>query len=98
MLSCDEKFVPGRRCKRLFVIEAKQDVDSDDNDPQSGSAPEISLAALTGIQPRSSQTMWLRVEIGSSTLVASLIWVLHIISSPTMLWFPLASACDRDRA
>lgn len=68
----DEKFVAGHRCKRLFVIEIQLDLDIDDNDHLDDSELEISLAALTGIQPWSGQTMWTRVEIGSSSLVALL--------------------------
>lgn len=47
-------------------------MDSDDNDQPDDGKPEISLAALTGIQPRSGHTMQLQVEIGSSSLIALL--------------------------
>lgn len=52
---CDEKFFVGLRCKRLFVIEIQPELK--DADTGTGIEPEISLAALTDIQPRSGQTM-----------------------------------------
>lgn len=48
---CDKKFVADHQCKRLFIIEVQPDLDSNDEYPQAGREPEISLAALMGIQP-----------------------------------------------
>jgi hypothetical protein len=61
---CDEKSIPSYReeCKRLFIIE----VASDPTDPT------ISLHALTGIQPHSSKTMQLWVQIDDATIMALL--------------------------
>lgn len=71
--NCEEKFVPGHRCKRLFLLEVQLD-DSDDlliNCPEEP-APAISLHALSGIQPRSTHTLKLVVWVGSTQLIALL--------------------------
>ncbi|GAB2288305.1 hypothetical protein Dimus_037987 [Dionaea muscipula] len=53
--NCDEKFVPGHRCKRLFLIDLIEDkASSDEDEDEIGEAdqytpiPEISLHAMTG--------------------------------------------------
>lgn len=56
--NCEEKFVPGHRCKWLFLMEVVPD---DVDDPLSEQTseledPTISLHALFGIQPGTSQT------------------------------------------
>lgn len=72
--NCEEKFMPGHCCKRLFLLEVRPDdsddplVDSDSED----TSPAISLHALSGIQPRSTQTMKLSVVVGSIPLIALL--------------------------
>lgn len=70
---CEENFVMGHRCKQLFVLEIDPAVDYDD-DPNTpvGFNPEISLAAVTGIRPRSGQIMRITVLINNRSLVALL--------------------------
>ncbi|WVZ83088.1 hypothetical protein U9M48_030268 [Paspalum notatum var. saurae] len=69
--NCDEKFVPGHRCKRIFVLE----VVPDDEDPtitalELQEDPMISIHALTGICARGQQVMQLWVFIAGVKLVA----------------------------
>lgn len=57
---CNDKFVPGHRCKKLFSIQVCQDDSDDDAEMEIvndtvGQAPEISLHAMAGMH--SSDTM-----------------------------------------
>lgn len=68
--NCDEKFTPGHRCKKLFLIEACYDGDNDvvmDEDEtiieDSKVVPEISLHAI------SRGTMQVKWTIGSLTTI-----------------------------
>jgi hypothetical protein len=63
--NCEEKFMPGHRCKRLFMLEIVPDDYDDDYDKATAEEPAISLHALTGIQSRSAQTMQLLVQVGT---------------------------------
>jgi hypothetical protein len=65
---CDEKYVPGHKqdCRKLFVIEVLDDDDDSEGDPT------ISLHALIGIQPRTSRTMQVVVNVGGIALRALL--------------------------
>lgn len=70
---CEEKFVMGHRCKKLFVLEIDLVLDyENDLDIPVGSNPEISLAVVASIQPRSRQTMRIMVLINNRPLVALL--------------------------
>ncbi|WVZ48949.1 LOW QUALITY PROTEIN: hypothetical protein U9M48_000334 [Paspalum notatum var. saurae] len=57
--NCDEKFVPGHRCKRIFVLEVVPDDDDDQaiNALELQADPDISIHALTGIRARGQQAM-----------------------------------------
>ncbi|XP_077236504.1 uncharacterized protein LOC143878006 [Tasmannia lanceolata] len=76
--NCNEKFSPGHRCKKLFVIEAcLEEVDGDvimeDEDTleeHSTEVPEISLNAISGV--RAPETM--RVK-GSIERVAAMVLI-----------------------
>ncbi|XP_071685220.1 uncharacterized protein [Lolium perenne] len=63
--NCDEQFVPGHRCKRLFMCYIDGDDTYDDDDT---SEMEVSLNALTGIN--SANTMQLRVMVHGVELLA----------------------------
>ncbi|KAK9179225.1 hypothetical protein WN943_028424 [Citrus x changshan-huyou] len=72
--NCDEKFTPGHRCKKLFLIEACYDGDNDvvmDEDEaiieDSKVVPEISLHAISGV--KASGTMQVKGTIGSLTTI-----------------------------
>lgn len=72
--NCEEKFMPGHRCKRLFLLEVRPD-DYDDPLVDSGSedtSPTISLHALSGIQLCLTQMMKLSMVVGSIQLIALL--------------------------
>ncbi|KAK1608875.1 hypothetical protein QYE76_032548 [Lolium multiflorum] len=66
--NCDEKFVRGDRCKRLFYIQSADD----DEEPLADGQEEakISLLAVTGIP--TSDTMQVAICIGDRDLVALL--------------------------
>jgi hypothetical protein len=73
--NCDEKFVTGHRCKKLFVIE----IISFDNmeepaEMAAGTAdePGISLHAIMGVRARGCQTMKMFVSITDTIGVALL--------------------------
>jgi hypothetical protein len=71
---CDEFFTPGHKqhCKQLFVMEVFQE-DGDSGDQGLYSAePTISIAALTGIQPRTGRTMQVYVTVQGAVLRALL--------------------------
>lgn len=72
--NCDEKFTPGHRCKKLFLIEACYDGDNDvviDEDEviieDSKVVPEISLHAISGV--KASSTMQVKGTMGSLTTI-----------------------------
>ena len=71
--NCDEQYVRGHKCQRLFYLEV---TDTDDNDLPEEAAhqeeppPLISLHAITSI--RSADTMQIRVAIGPHVLTALL--------------------------
>jgi hypothetical protein len=79
--NCEEKFVLGHRCKKLFILEV---VGSQVEDEQaekeiecavlSGAlvVPGISLHAVTGIRAKGIQTMKVFVSIGGAVVVALL--------------------------
>ncbi|CAN0904661.1 Retrovirus-related Pol polyprotein from transposon 17.6 [Linum grandiflorum] len=51
--NCDEKFVPGHRCKKLFLIETIEDGEDDEVDLEMGGGTgflSISLNAVTGME------------------------------------------------
>jgi hypothetical protein len=52
--NCEEKFMPGHRCKRFFMLEIVPDDYDDDYDQATAEEPAISLHALAGIQSRSA--------------------------------------------
>ncbi|WVZ76925.1 hypothetical protein U9M48_024843 [Paspalum notatum var. saurae] len=62
---CDEKFTPGHRCKRLFIIEISEfDEDNTATDAlEETTEPSISLHALTGITA---------LHVGSAAITALL--------------------------
>jgi hypothetical protein len=66
--NCDEKFVRGHRCKRLFYIQSADD----EEEPLADAHEEakISLLAVTGIP--TSDTMQVAIRIGDRDLVALL--------------------------
>uniref|UniRef100_A0A0A9GMD0 Retrotransposon gag domain-containing protein n=1 Tax=Arundo donax TaxID=35708 RepID=A0A0A9GMD0_ARUDO len=71
--NCDEKFVQGHCCKRLFILE----VCPEDEFPEAlaletSEEPEISLHALTGIHSKGCRTMKVLVYIGGNRLTALL--------------------------
>lgn len=80
--NCDEPYVRGHKCARLFFLEAADYIveepnDHDDADtppaadpPFDPDKPLISLSAITGI--RSEETMQLRVRVGPHELTALL--------------------------
>lgn len=81
--NCDEPYVRGHKCARLFSLEvadytveepAEDDptpaADITENPPFDPEAPMISLSAITGI--RTEETMQLRVHLGCHELTALL--------------------------
>ncbi|KAK1695119.1 hypothetical protein QYE76_011816 [Lolium multiflorum] len=65
--NCDEKFVRGHRCKRLFYIQSADDEEEPVTDAQEA---KISLLAVTGIP--TSDTMQVSICVGDRDLVALL--------------------------
>jgi len=75
--NCDEKFVTGHRCKKLFVIEIVGFDDMETNAEADTAAdanadPGISLHAITGVRARACQTMKVRVSIAGISRIALL--------------------------
>jgi len=78
--NCDEKFVLGHCCKKLFVIEVIGFDDDEEVDEEieclalSGAQdnPAISLHAATGVRARGFQTMKVHVRVGDAVAVALL--------------------------
>lgn len=72
--NCDKKFVPGHRCKRLFLIDLVEDETSSEEDDEAdaaadpgGPVPEISPHAMTGTP--SPQTMRVPAMLGNRHIV-----------------------------
>jgi len=78
--NCDEKFVLGHRCKKLFVIEVisfdeEEEVDEEiECQALSGAQdnPAISLHAATGVRARGFQTLKVHVRVSDAVAVALL--------------------------
>ncbi|KAJ0010545.1 hypothetical protein Pint_33757 [Pistacia integerrima] len=70
--NCDEKYMFGHKCKKLFLIDAEEEielskvVEEDNHDCEEDETPAISLHALVGVQ--SSQTMHIQSRIGNTPL------------------------------
>jgi hypothetical protein len=71
---CDELFTPGHKqhCKQLFVMEVIQDDDDSGDQGLYNAEPTISIAALTGIQPRRGRTMQVYATVQGAVLRALL--------------------------
>jgi hypothetical protein len=71
---CDELFTPGHKqhCKQLFVMEVIQDDDDSGDQGLYSAEPTISIAALTGIQPRRGRTMQVYATVQGAVLRALL--------------------------
>lgn len=71
--NCEEKFTPGHRCKRLFLLlSPSEDDDSACEDNDVPNPPSISLYSLTGINPRAAQVMQLSVRVADTIMLALL--------------------------
>ncbi|WVZ89950.1 hypothetical protein U9M48_036295 [Paspalum notatum var. saurae] len=76
--NCDEKFVYGHKCKRLFILEVVPDEEdaaedeAPEQDNSTSDAPAISLHALTGIRSNTYHTMRMWVNVGNVRLQALL--------------------------
>jgi hypothetical protein len=76
--NCDEPYVQGHKCARLFFLEAadytvQEPPESDDEDPEADAAaktPSISLAAIAGV--RTEDTMQVYVQLGGVQCLALL--------------------------
>ena len=72
--NCDEPYVRGHRCPRLFYLEvtdfADDEIKGDTDDDQEEQDPVVSLHAITGI--RREDTMQLRVVLNGQELLALL--------------------------
>ena len=75
--NCDEPYVQGHKCARLFYLEAadyiveEPDSDSEDEEPNAAAAPAqptISLAAIAGIP--TATTMQVYVQVGGEQCIA----------------------------
>jgi hypothetical protein len=103
--NCDEPYVRGHRCPRLFYLEVTDFVDDeikgDTDDDQEEQDPVVSLHAITGI--RREDTMQLRVVLNDQELLALLdTRAQHITSSTArrhnsvgLLWNPHQGAMSR---
>jgi hypothetical protein len=76
---CDELFTPGHKqhCKQLFFMEVIQDDDDGGEQGLYSAESTISIAALTGIQPRRGRMMQVYVTVQGSVLRALLDSWLH---------------------
>jgi hypothetical protein len=77
--NCDEKFVLGHRCKKLFILEVVVDDEEEVTEEAecaalSGvlDAPAISLHAITSVRAKGFQTMKVFVSVGDAVAVALL--------------------------
>jgi hypothetical protein len=78
--NCDERYVQGHRCKKLFFLEVADPNDDEVVDEEIECAaltvvmvnPEISLHAVTGVRARGFQTMKVYVSVGDAVAVALL--------------------------
>ena len=73
--NCDEPYVRGHKCPRLFYLEVTDFDDNDDSvqpkyEPPEDQPPLISLHAIAGIS--TNETMKVYVNIGEHQLVALL--------------------------
>ena len=72
--NCDEPYVHGHKCQRLFYLEVPdfdaQDQTSQDDQPAADMQSLISLHALTGIQ--TADTMQVKVRMGNHQITALL--------------------------
>ena len=76
--NCDEQYIRGHKCARLFYLEASDYIVEEPDDtedapaapPFDPDAPMISLSAITGI--RAEKTMQLHVHIGAHQFTALL--------------------------
>lgn len=69
--NCDEKFVRGHRCARLFYIEyddMADDLDDDSADKDEDTEPHISLNAISGVD--GANTMHLATRLADEQVVA----------------------------
>jgi hypothetical protein len=71
---CEELFTPGHKqhCKQLFIMEVIQEDDDGREQELYSDEPTISIAALTGIQPRRGSTMQVYVTVQGAVLRALL--------------------------
>jgi predicted aspartyl protease len=78
--NCDEKYVQGHRCKKLFVLEVDDTDDDEEVDEEiecsaltlGEELPGISLHAITGVRAKGFQTMKVFVSVGDAVAVALL--------------------------
>jgi predicted aspartyl protease len=78
--NCDEKYVQGHRCKKLFVLEVDDTDDDEEADEEiecsaltlGEELPGISLHAITGVRAKGFQTMKVFVSVGDAVAVALL--------------------------
>ena len=77
--NCEEPFVRGHQCKRLFWLDLVEEDDDMDlsNDCPHDIKPEISLNAITGIG--SPQSMKLEVNLNGQKLLV-LWWILEVLT------------------
>lgn len=74
--NCDEQYVRGHKCQRLFYLEVTDFVDDDPNlmdeavDTPQEETPLISLHAITGV--KTAETMRVRVRLGNHEFTALL--------------------------
>lgn len=71
--NCDEQYVLGHKCPRLFYLEVAdfdEEAPADDNPSAEEQPPLISLHAITGV--RAENTMKIRVSIGGREFTALL--------------------------
>lgn len=74
--NCDEQYVRGHRCQRLFFIEVddyEDDSPTDDTTDDAIHTPTMSLHVITGLWSiRVNETMQLRVTISTTDFIALL--------------------------
>jgi hypothetical protein len=79
--NCDEKFVVGHLCKKLFLLEVTDAADDEEEIEEEiecaavtgrAATPGISLHTVTGLRSRGFQTMKVYVSIGDAVAVALL--------------------------
>ncbi|XP_042487967.1 uncharacterized protein LOC122068169 [Macadamia integrifolia] len=70
--NCNEKFGPGHRCKKLFLIEGswsddEEDLSESDIIPNDAELPEISIHAISGA--KNTQTMRVQGKLGHHRVI-----------------------------